>query len=79
MTQILKMPLPELEIYYRTKRRENYENNKKLKAIHLRECFYPCFKIFLLVDRLIRKQTIMVLGEKKKYRGQYIFCVYTYC
>lgn len=73
MTQMLKMSLPELEIYYRTKRRENYENNKKLKAIHLRECFYPCFKIFLLVDRLIRKQTITVLGEKKKYRGQYIF------
>lgn len=52
------------------------QTTKKLIAIHLREWFYSCFKIFLSIDRLIRKQAITVLGKKKRYRGQ---CMYTYC
>jgi hypothetical protein len=73
MIKLLKMSLTELEEYHRKRRNENYVNKRKLKAIHLRELFYPCFKLFLRIDRLLRKQKIILMGNKEKYKGQYIF------
>ena len=71
--QRLTMPLPELERYYRERRKELYEQNIKLKNIELRKRIYPLFHIFLKVDRLFRGQSIKVLGEHKKFSGPVIF------
>lgn len=71
--QRLIMPLPELERYYRERRKELYEQNIKLKNIELRKRIYPLFHIFLKVDRLFRGQSIKVLGEHKKFSGPVIF------
>ena len=73
MINQLFMPLHELESYYREKRKRDFEKGRKLKAIHARKAFYPCFKIFLKIDRLFRRQKIIVLGNKPSKKGQYIF------
>lgn len=71
--QRMRMPLTELEAYYRERRKERFEQGKKLKHIQHREAVYPLFALFLKLDRLFRKQTITVLGEQNKYSGQVIF------
>ncbi len=69
----MTMPLSELEIYYRQRRRYRMERGKKLRYISSREAFYPLFALFLKIDRHIRKQTIRILKESPKYTGQVIF------
>lgn len=71
--QRLTMPLPELEAYYREQREHQFEQGKKLKHIRLREALYPLFVMFLVLDRIIRKQTIAVIGYQKKYKEQMIY------
>lgn len=69
----LTMPLPELEAYYREKRKELFEQGAELKYIKLRKALYPLFFAFLKIARLFRQQTITVMGERKKYPGRVIF------
>ena len=69
----LTMPLSELEVYYRERRRIRLEQGKKLRHIRSREAFYPLFSLFLKIDRRFRKQTIKILGEPQKHNGQVIF------
>lgn len=73
MLQRIIMPLSDLEDYYRQQRYIRFEQNKRLKYIQLREAFYPLFFIFLVLDRIFRKQTITVLGNQKKYKGSVIY------
>ena len=75
----LTMPLPELEVYYRERRKERFAQGKRLKNIQLREAFYPLFAVVLKLDRLFRKQKVTVIGNRKKYKGQVIFaCTHTW-
>lgn len=67
------MPLNDLEIYYRVKRKMCFEQGKKPKKIHFREACYPVFRLFLIVDRLFRKQTVTLLNPAPKYKGRAIF------
>ena len=77
--QRLTMPLPELEVYYRERRKERFAQGKRLKNIQLREAFYPLFAVVLKLDRLFRKQKVTVIGNRKKYKGQVIFaCTHTW-
>lgn len=71
--QRMRMPLPELEVYYRERRKERFEQGKELKHIRHREALYPLFALILKLDRLFRKQTITVLGKQNKYNGQVIY------
>ena len=73
LIQRLTMPLPELEDYYRERRKERFKQEKKLKHIQLREALYPLFVKFLVLDRIFRKQTITILGNQKKYKEQVIY------
>lgn len=73
------MSLPELEVYYRERRKERFAQGKRLKNIQLREAFYPLFAVFLKLDRLFRKQKVTVIGNRKKYKEQVIFaCTHTW-
>lgn len=67
------MSISELEIYYREKRKCDYENGKKVKHIKLREKLYPVFRFVLRIDRMLREQKITILGNKRHFKGQYIF------
>lgn len=68
------MPLFELEIYNRQKRRYDFEAGNSIKHIKIRKEFYGLFCLFLKLDRLLsRKQTIRVIGEKPNLNSQYIF------
>jgi len=71
--QRLTMSLTELESYYCEQRKEHFEQGRKLKYIYLREALYPFFVKFLMLDRFFRKQTVTVIGDRKKYQGQAIF------
>lgn len=73
MLQRLFMPISESEDYYRLLRKYEFDCGKKLKCIRLRETLYPLFVKFVAVDRIIRKQTITVLGNKKRYKEQIIY------
>lgn len=67
------MPLPELEIYHLERRKERFEQGKKLKHIRFRKLFGVVFSKLLILDRISRKQTITVLGNQKKYKESVIF------
>lgn len=67
------MPLSELEIAYRERRKERFEQGRTLKHIRLRKMFGVVFAKLLILDRIFRKQTITVLGNQKKYKEPVIF------
>ena len=67
------MPLPELEAYYRQQRKLRFERGDKPKNIPFREACYPIFRLFLMADRLFRKQKITILNPPPKNRTQVIF------
>lgn len=67
------MSLPELEDYYRERRKERFAQGKPLRGIPLREALYPLFVRFLAVDRMFRKQTITVIGNRRREREPAIY------
>lgn len=69
----LTMPLPELERYYRERRKKQFEEGKTPEKIQVREIFYLVFRAFLTVDRMLRKQTVTVISLPHKYKGRVIF------
>lgn len=69
----LIMPLPELEQYHRQQRKIRFENGVRPQNIQFRELCYPVFRLFLMVDRLFRRQTVTILSPMPKRKGQAIF------
>lgn len=77
MLQRTFMSISELEDYYRSLRKYRFNRGKKIKCIRLREALYPLFVKFVTLDRIARKQTITVFGNKKKYKEQ-VICACTH-
>jgi len=71
--QRMSLTIPESEQYYCKLRKYWFEQKRELKNIKLREAFYPLFVGAVALDRIFRKQTIEILGNRKKYMGQLIF------
>ena len=71
--QRMTMPLPELEAYYRERRKASYAQGIPLQNIGLRKKLYPLFRIFLRADRFFRRQTITVMGDHRRFTGPVIF------
>lgn len=71
--QRLLMPLPDLEQYYRERRKARFEEGKKLTHVPLREKMYPLFMMVLKLDRLLRNKRIKVIGNHKVYHEQAIY------
>ncbi len=67
------MPLPALEEYYRLRRKDRFEQGKKLGHIQLREALYPLFALFIKADRWLRRQKIEVIGNTEIQNGQVIY------
>lgn len=71
--QRMAMPLPELEAYYCEQRKRRFEQGRGLRHIRLREAIYPIFAKALILDRILRKQKITVLGNSQKHSGSVIY------
>ena len=67
------LSLPELEIYHKELRRYRFEKGKKLKLIRLREALYPAFVLCVALDRIFRKETIELIGKRKRVKKQVIY------
>ena len=59
----LKMPLAELEDYYRRKR--NFERNKEIRHIALRRAYSNIFIPLLGMDRALHKKKYKIIGDKR--------------
>ncbi len=67
------MPLPELELYYRTQRKKRFEEGWKPGKIHIRNMLYSIFRTFLTVDRIFRKQSITVINPPPRGKERAVF------
>lgn len=63
--QRLTMPLPELERYYRERRKERFENNEPFGGVKLRKALHPVLVCGLKIIHLFSGQKITVIGDKR--------------
>ena len=69
----LKMPLSELEDYYRRKR--NFDRNKEIRYIALRRAYSKLFIALLGMDRALKKKKYQIIGDKRIHTGKAkIYC-----
>ncbi|MDO4618799.1 MAG: lysophospholipid acyltransferase family protein [Clostridia bacterium] len=59
------MPLPQLEQYYREKRKHDFENGKKIKGYTFRKILHPFLWLLVKIDRLITGEKIITLKKPK--------------
>ena len=61
-----KMPIKELAIYYAQKRRNDYQEGKKLKGIYVRKLFRLLIKLVLRIDQVTSHENIIVIRDSHK-------------
>ena len=64
----LKMPLAELEDYYRRKR--HFDRNKEVRHIALRRAYSRLFIPMLGMDRALQKKKYQIIGDKRIHTGK---------
>ena len=64
----LKMPLSELEDYYRRKR--NFDRNKEIRHIALRRAYSKLFIALLGMDRALKKRNIRSSATKESTQAK---------
>lgn len=62
----LTAPISELEEYYCMRRIHRYEIGKKLKFIKLRSLLHPFFVFVIFLDRIVKRQSILIISDKRK-------------
>ncbi len=65
LIQRLKMPLSELERYYREQRKESFENNEPFSHVKLRKMLHPILLCCLKILHLFCGQKITVIGDQR--------------
>ncbi len=68
--QRMRMPLPELEQYYRERRKDRFENNGPFCGVKLRKALHPVLVWGLKIMHLISGQKITVIGDKRIPTGR---------
>lgn len=63
--QRLTMPLPELEHYYRERRKERFENNEPFGGVKLRKLLHPVLVGGMKMLHLLGRQKITVLTDRR--------------
>lgn len=71
--QRLRAPLPVLEDYYRQQRKERFERGERPGRVRLRAALYPVFAGVLRLDRLFRRQKVILLNRPPRGKGPVIF------
>lgn len=68
--QRLKMPLPELEEYYRTCRADAYNNNEPIKGIKWRKRLHFLLILGLRISRLISGEKLCIINDQHTEKGK---------
>lgn len=63
---LLTNDLKDLEQYYRELRKYNYEKKIPIKGMKIRDMFYKIPIAIVRMERLIKKQKIVILEDKRK-------------
>lgn len=63
--QRLTMPLPELEAYYRERRRERFEKALPFAGVKLRKILHPVLVWGMKGKHILDKQKVTILGDKR--------------
>ena len=61
----LTMPLPELEAYYRERRKERFEKDVPFGGVKLRRVLHPVLVWGMKVKHILGKQKVTILGDKR--------------
>ncbi len=65
LIQRLSMPLPELERYYRERRKERFETNAPFGGVRLRRALHPVLVCGMKIKHILGKQKITILADKR--------------
>lgn len=65
LPQRLTMPLPELEAYYRQRRRERWENNEPFGGVKIRRILHPVLLAGIKLKHVLGKQKVTVLADRR--------------
>lgn len=57
--------LPELETYYRERRKERFENNEPFGGVKLRKVLHPFLVWGMKIKHILGKQKVTILGDKR--------------
>lgn len=68
--QRIRMPLPELEKYYRTCRANSYENNEPIKGIKWRKRLHFLLILGLRISRMISKEKLCIINDQHTDTGK---------
>lgn len=63
--ELKKMTLEEVEKYYRTLRKFQYEQNKPIEGIEERKENYPKIKFLMKMDKISNLRTVKIIGDKR--------------
>lgn len=61
----LTMPLPELKLYYRERRKERFEKNEPFGGVRLRRMLHPVLVSAMKIKHVLDKQVVTVLGDQR--------------
>lgn len=61
----LTMPLPELEAYYRERRKERFENQELFTGVKFRKVLHPVALLLLRMMAMLTQQRITVIGDRR--------------
>ena len=59
------MPLPELEAYYRERRKERFENEELFTGVKFRKVLHPVALLLLRMMAMLTQQRITVIGDRR--------------
>lgn len=68
--QRMKMPLPELEEYYRRCREEAFWGNMPIRGMKIRKLIHPLLLLAVRVRRLIARETLHVVNDRHTDTGE---------
>ena len=65
LLQRMTMPLPELERYYRERRKERFDRGEPFRGVALRRVLHPLLLGGMKMLHLLNRQKITILGDKR--------------
>lgn len=70
LVQRLTMPLPELERYYRERRKARFENNEPFGGVRLRKALHPVLVCGMKLLHLLGREKVTILRDQRRPTGR---------
>lgn len=64
--ELRKESVDEINKYYRELRKYEFDNDVELKSFELRKKIHPLMMIALKIDRILNKEKVIIIGDKRK-------------